>query len=79
MRWVVLGSAFVILWFLALQVILPIGIRSTHETGDDSVAGTDPGAPSRSALKLKIVIATAAALALWMVFYGFVLAGVVKL
>ena len=79
MRWVVLGSAFIILWFLALLVLLPFGVRSRHETSDDAVAGADPGAPSWSGLRLKMLITTGTAIVLWLVFYGFVLAGMIRL
>lgn len=52
-----IGSAvavFFVIWWTALFVVLPIGIRSQAEEG--SVArGTDPGAPARPRL-LRIVI-----------------------
>ena len=73
MRFVVLASAFVILWFLVLQILLPIGIRSSH----DGVG--DPGAPANPRIVLKLVLAAIAAAALWSIFYALVLMRVINI
>ena len=75
MRWVVLGSAYAILWFLALQILLPIGIKSGEENA--SAEFGDPGAPQNPRIGLKVLIATAAAAAIWSIFYALVLLKVV--
>jgi predicted secreted protein len=79
MHWVVLVGAYIILWFLALQILLPIGIRSPHESGEAIAEGADPGAPALPRLGLKIAIATAAATIIWAVFYGLVLTKVLDI
>ncbi len=79
LHWVVLGGAFIIFWFLALQIVIPIGGQSPHETGEDVKSGHDPGAPLRPRLGLKIAIATAAAVAMWAILYGLVLSRVIDL
>ena len=79
MRWVVLGGAFAIVWFLALLVALPMGSRSAHESGETGVTGTDPGAPVQPRLGLKLALATLAAAIVWAVFYGLVLLGTIQL
>ena len=76
MRGVVLGGAFIILWWMALLIVLPIG---AHAAGEDSAPGTDPGAPHKPGLLLKAGIATAAAIVLWAIFYGLVLSGVIDI
>ncbi|MDQ6868765.1 MAG: DUF1467 family protein [Pseudomonadota bacterium] len=38
------GAVFLTIWFTVLFAVLPLGVRSQHETGDIA-AGTDPGAP----------------------------------
>jgi predicted secreted protein len=73
MHWIVLGGAFAIFWFLALQVVLPMGNHTAEESGNATVAGTDPGAPASPRLGRKVLIATAAAIGLWLVFYLLVL------
>jgi len=76
MRDIVLGGAFIILWWFALLIILPIGV---HAEESASVAGADPGAPAKPKLMMKAGIATAIAIVLWGIFYALVLAGVVQL
>lgn len=76
MRWVVLASAYVILWFLALQILLPIGIKS-GETAEYGAGG--PGAPQNPRLGLKVLVATIASGAVWTVFYALVLMKVVDI
>ena len=79
MHWTVLGGAFAIFWFLALQIVLPMGNRTAHEAGEALVAGAEPGAPTRPRLGLKFAVATGAAVVLWLIFYALVLLKVVDL
>ena len=79
MRWIVLGGAFAIFWFLALQIVLPMGNRTAHEAGEALVAGADPSAPAKPRLGLKLAVATGAAIAMWAIFYALVLLKVVDL
>ena len=79
MRWVVLASAYVILWFLALQILLPIGIKSREENARAILGATDPGAPQNPRMGLKILLATIAAAIIWLVFYALVLMKVVDI
>ena len=73
MRLIVLAGAFVILWFLALQILLPVGIKSSR----DGVG--DPGASANPRMALKFALATVAAAALWMIFYVLVLTRVINI
>tara|TARA_X000000950_G_C13916700_1_gene661394 strand:- start:1079 stop:1297 length:219 start_codon:yes stop_codon:yes gene_type:complete len=43
---------FVIIWWLVLFIILPLGVQ----TDDNVVDGNDPGAPKNPMLKKKIII-----------------------
>jgi predicted secreted protein len=76
MRGVVLGGAFIILWWFALLIVLPIGLQQGE---GETVAGADPGAPHKPKLLLKAAIATGAAIVLWLIFYALVLTGVIQL
>lgn len=78
-HWVVLGGAFFIFWFLALLIVLPVGADSAHEAGADVAAGHDPGAPERPRIWLKLVVATAAAVSAWTIFYGLAVARILNL
>ena len=64
MSWALGIATFVIIWWTLLFAILPFGVRSQHE-GESMVPGTDPGAPIRHRLGLKILINTVLAAILW--------------
>ena len=66
----VLVSAFVILWFLALFCLLPVGIGEVDP---------ETGAPLKPHLSRKVGYATAIAVVLWLVFYALILLRVVDL
>lgn len=54
-------SAFVVFavgWFIALFCLLPIGIRSQEEAGEDIPEGAMPGAPHNPNMKIKMLGAT---------------------
>jgi predicted secreted protein len=38
-------AIFFLIWWVVLFAVLPWGIRSQQEHGDDIAPGTDPGAP----------------------------------
>ena len=50
-------ALYFIIWWLTLFVVLPIGVRSQVESGKVA-AGTDPGAPVRSRIVLKLIANT---------------------
>lgn len=78
MHWVVLAGSYVILWFLMLQILLPIGVKAPHEAGEQAHALADVGAPSNPRILLKALVASLVAAVLWLVFYGLVVAGYVN-
>jgi len=61
---VVLFGTFAILWFLALFCLLPVGMGSEVDA--------DTGAPLSPRLGLKVMIAGAIAVGLWVVFYALI-------
>jgi len=73
-------SAFVIwliLWWLILFIILPIGIRGQAEEGD-IVEGSEPGAPHKLDMKRKFIQTTIVASILWVLACGIILSGVIS-
>ena len=79
MHWTVLGGAVAILWFLALQIVLPMGNQTADEAGEVLVAGAEPGAPVRPRLALKLAVATGIAAILWLILYALILLKVIDL
>lgn len=55
---------FWVIWFLALLVVIPIGVRTQEEAGE-VVPGTPASAPASFSLKRKVVWATVGTLAVW--------------
>ncbi|MGE3303395.1 MAG: DUF1467 family protein [Hyphomonadaceae bacterium] len=57
-------AIFIIWWWVAFFIMLPIGVRSVAEAEPGAV-GHDPGAPVRPDLKRKAVWAAILAALLW--------------
>lgn len=66
MPWALSIAVFFIIWWTLFFAILPFGVRSQHEA-ESMVPGTDPGAPIRHRLGLKMLINTGLAVILWAV------------
>jgi predicted secreted protein len=74
-----LFSAFVvwlIIWWLTLFIILPIGIRGQAEEGD-VVEGTEPGAPHKLDIKKKFIQTTIIGTILWALTCGLIISGII--
>jgi predicted secreted protein len=50
-------AIYFVIWWIALFVTLPFGVRSQHEDGGGA-PGTDPGAPVMTGMKRKLVWTT---------------------
>ncbi|MBV9051586.1 MAG: DUF1467 family protein [Hyphomicrobiales bacterium] len=67
-------AIYVVVWWITIFAILPIGVRSQDEAGE-VVPGSDPGAPALPRLALKALITTAVSaviLAIIYVFHGYI-------
>ena len=62
LHYVVLFSAFAVLWFLCLFCLLPVGLGAERDP--------DTGAPLNPMLKKKALIATGIAAVLWIGFFA---------
>ena len=75
-----LFSAFVvwlIIWWLTLFIILPIGIRGQAEEGD-IVEGSEPGAPHTLDIKRKFIQTTIIASVIWLLTCLLIVSGVIS-
>lgn len=70
---------FVIVWWLVFFTMLPIGVKSQHESSDDMVVGTDPGAPVRPNLGRKALWTTLITSGLVAIYYIVATSGLVSL
>ena len=62
LHYVVLFSAYVVLWFLCLFCLLPVGLGAERDP--------DTGAPLNPMLKKKALIASGIAAVLWIGFFA---------
>jgi predicted secreted protein len=62
LHYVVLFSAYAVLWFLCLFCLLPVGLGAERDP--------DTGAPLNPMLKKKALIATGIAAVLWIGFFA---------
>ncbi|MBL8550651.1 MAG: DUF1467 family protein [Hyphomonadaceae bacterium] len=63
----IMGVAiYIILWWIAFFMTLPIGARSLHESGEETPPGVERAAPARPRLWLKALWAAGLAAVLWL-------------
>jgi predicted secreted protein len=67
--WTTILAIYFLIWWTVLFAVLPWGIKSQHETGE-IVPGTDPGAPTITGFKSKLIWTTVVATVVFAVFYG---------
>jgi predicted secreted protein len=60
-------AVFFIIWWLVLFTVLPWGMRSAHESGDEVKPGNDRAAPAQVNILRKFAVTTLVSL----VAYGF--------
>jgi predicted secreted protein len=65
MPWMLGVGVYVVIWWTVLFAVLPFGVRSQQEM-NDVVPGSDPGAPVRHRLGLKILVNTGISTAIWL-------------
>lgn len=62
-----LGAAiYIILWWLAFFLMLPMGAQSSHEAGEEVPPGFESGAPRVHGLGMKALGAALIAAVLWL-------------
>jgi len=77
MNWFSALVVWLIIWWLVLFIILPIGIRGQAEE-DDVLEGTEPGAPINPEIRRKFVQTTIIATVLWALTCALILSGVIS-
>lgn len=56
-------AIYFVTWWLCLFLVLPFGVKSHAEQGEEVETGNEPGAPWRANIGKKIIITTFLALA----------------
>jgi predicted secreted protein len=70
--------AYLLIWWLVLFAVLPIGVRGQWEEGG-AKAGTDPGAPVAPRLWRKMLWTTLIAAVLWAALLGALALGLIPI
>lgn len=68
---------YMLIWWLTLFIVLPLGIRGQAEDGN-IVEGSEPGAPVDSNIKAKFIRTTIIATILWVLTCGLIMSGWVQ-
>ncbi|MDA5193757.1 DUF1467 family protein [Govanella unica] len=58
-----------IAWWLVFFTLLPIGVKTHEEAGVERPEGTEESAPVNPGIKWKMVVATVASVAIWVLFW----------
>jgi predicted secreted protein len=67
--WTTILAIYFLIWWTVLFAVLPWGITSQHESGEIA-PGTDPGAPTVTGFRSKLIWTTIVATVVFTVFYG---------
>ncbi len=67
MGWATGIMVYLVIWWIALFMVLPLGVKRVENPG----RGQELGAPERPELLRKAIITTIVAAVLWLAFYGF--------
>ncbi len=68
---------YLLIWWVTLFAILPIGVRGQAEEGN-IVKGTEPGAPVESNIKAKFKLTTIVATVIWAIVCALIWSGLVS-
>ncbi|AVO36680.1 DUF1467 family protein [Pukyongiella litopenaei] len=66
---------YVVIWFMAFFIALPIRLKTQGDVGE-VVPGTHAGAPAQHHLKAKFRIVTVVAFVIWVIVVAIILSGV---
>jgi predicted secreted protein len=82
--WVAVGGAYVILWWMAFFMLLPIGMYNEDDPPGQFTLGEVPKSKSaqtepRMKMRTKLLLATGISAGLWVIFYALVLFKVIDL
>ena len=68
-------AIYLVIWWVVLFAVLPLGARSHAEAGLEVKDGGDPGAPVVPNLKRKFITTSWVSAIIWVVVMGLILSG----
>mgnify|MGYP003670801811 CR=1 FL=1 len=79
MSWPTALMVYGILWWLVLFMVLPFGVRTADEAGEETEPGHASSAPVRPRLWVKAAVTTAISAVIFGICYGIVASGLFDL
>lgn len=70
---------FCVVWWLVFFTMLPLGVVSQYESGDEIEDGTDPGAPQKPMLWKKAGLTTLVTCVLFAIIFATIESGIISL
>ena len=68
MRWTSMLAIYVLFWAFSVFLVLPFGVRTTHEAGGEFVPGQAESAPHEFDVRRIVIRVTIVATILWALF-----------
>lgn len=75
MNWLSVIAIYLLVWTVTLFVVLPFGVRTSDEAGEDKVAGQADSSPARPMLLRKFIWTSVISAVLMALFWGIISAG----
>lgn len=72
-------AAFVVLWWLAFFIMLPLGVRNHDEAGVETAPGVERAAPHAPRILTKAACAAGLAAVIWTIGFVLLRTGVIDL
>ena len=70
---------FIIIWWVVIFCVLPVGLSTTYEEADDDEGFRLAGAPKNLNIKRKLWITTGISFVIWLIILAVIMSGVVDL
>lgn len=78
MSWFSIAAIYFLIWAVTLFAVLPFGVRSAEEAGEEKVKGQADSAPAHPMLGRKLIWTTAISAVLMAIFWAFYTGGYIK-
>jgi len=75
MAWTSIAAIYLLIWVMTLFAVLPFGVKTPDETGDDKVKGQADSAPVRPMIGRKLLWTTGISAVLMAVVWAAIEAG----
>ena len=79
MGWFTGIMVFIILWWLIFFTMLPTGVKTAHEAGEEAGEGHATSAPVKPEMRRKLLMTTGLTIVLFLLYWGIESSGLISL